>query len=394
MIKQIFILFTVLAFNTAMGQSLRIGVLRDHNVKKIQFSAPVGAYLCYADSIKLPELGFNEFYEFSFEDPLLVRIRKGAQELGAYKKVFLVGIAEENVLTLTTKIPAIKVRKYEGNFEISATDRELQLINLVQMDHYLSGVVECEGGGKKHLEYYKVQAIMSRTYALENIRKHADEGFDLCDRVHCQAYHSMNRFTPEIEIAVIETHGMIMVDDVGNFAQALFHANCGGQTCLPEHVWSKPIPYLNSFKDTFCIYTKQSHWEKRISKAEWRSFLVNQYQFPEADSVFGPQLYHFESTDRSPFYVHQALGIPMRDLRTRFHLKSTYFSVYEEGNDVLLKGRGFGHGVGLCQEGAMKMATYDFTADQIIRFYFPGVQLIDLDEKPVTSPLAQFVISE
>jgi stage II sporulation protein D len=81
------------------------------------------------------------------------------------------------------------------------------------------------------------------------------------------------------------------------------------------------------------------------------------------------------------FYVSPALGIPLRDLRMKFHLKSTYFSCHEEGDYVVLEGRGFGHGVGLCQEGAMKMAKYGYTYQQIALFYFPGLHFRDLNSE-------------
>ena len=222
---------------------------------------------------------------------------------------------------------------------------------------------------------------MSRTYALDNMKKHIAEGFELCDRVHCQAYHSMNRFTPTIDTAVAQTQGILMKDQQGELAEAFFHANCGGQTCRPEYVWNSSVPYLNTFKDTFCIYTAQSTWEKRLSKNEWRSFMVDQYQFPENDSIIGPYLYSFTQKDRSAFYVSPVLGIPLRDIRARFKLKSTYFSVALEGNEVVLNGRGFGHGVGLCQEGAMKMAVYGYAAEQIISFYFPGINLWNIEDQ-------------
>ena len=73
------------------------------------------------------------------------------------------------------------------------------------------------------------------------------------------------------------------------------------------------------------------------------------------------------------FYQSPVLGIPLRDLREQFGLKSTYFSCYPEGNEVVIKGKGFGHGVGLCQEGAMKMSKYGYNYLQIAQFYFPNV---------------------
>ena len=378
----VFLLLLFLIFSKVnFAQQMRIGVFRDYAVKKIQFSFNVGEYSIFADSMQLGSLNANEFFEFTFEDQNKVRVKKGNTDLGAYEKLLVIQKLPSNSITLTTKSPIAKVRKYKDDFEVIATNRELRIVNLIDLEYYLAGVVESEGGSKKHLEYYKVQAIMSRTYALDNTAKHEEEGFHLCDRVHCQAYHSMNRFTPTIDTAVVQTHGVIMEDKEKNLAEAFFHANCGGQTSLPENVWNNSVSYLSTFKDTFCVYTKQSTWEKRIPKADWRSFLVDNYSFPENDSLIGSYLYDFEQKDRLAFYVSPVLGIPLRDIRTRFNLKSTFFSVRLDGAEVVLKGRGYGHGVGLCQEGAMKMATYGYSADQIIRFYFPGIKLWNNEEK-------------
>ncbi len=71
------------------------------------------------------------------------------------------------------------------------------------------------------------------------------------------------------------------------------------------------------------------------------------------------------------------LGIPLRDLRRHFRLKSTWFDVHLEGGYVVLDGHGFGHGVGLCQEGAMNMAKHNYSYAQIMQFYFSNVHLIN-----------------
>jgi stage II sporulation protein D len=75
------------------------------------------------------------------------------------------------------------------------------------------------------------------------------------------------------------------------------------------------------------------------------------------------------------FFIHPQFGIPLRDLREEFRLKSTYFSVKLIENNVVLTGKGFGHGVGLCQEGAMQMAKLGFTSEEILNFYYPNTTL-------------------
>jgi stage II sporulation protein D len=363
------------------AQQMRIGVLRSYSVKKILFSYNDGSYSIYGDSTYFGSILPNEFVDLTFTSAGRLELKKGATTLGTFSKVFLIQNKIHSSIALNSKSPSVKIRKYEDDFEITAMSTDLRIVNLVDMDNYLAGVVESEGGGRKELEYYKVQAVMSRTYARKYQAKHAEEGFNLCDGVHCQAYHSMMRFTPKIDTAVTATSGIIMVDDHNNNVDAYFHANCGGQSCLPEYVWNKSVPYLSTFKDTFCIYTKQATWTKKIPKYEWRNYLVNDFNFPVDDPEFASKLYNFQQEDRLAFYVSPALGIPLRDIRMKFHLKSTYFSCHEEGDFVVLNGRGFGHGVGLCQEGAMKMAKYGFSYQQIALFYFPGLHFRDLNSE-------------
>ncbi len=362
------------------AQQMHIGVLRAHSVKRIVFAYSEGNYSIYGDADYLGIISENEFVDLSYLDSGKISIRKGAASLGTYSKIFLIQEKRNTSLSLQCKVPTVKFRKYKDDFLVTA-NKDLTIVNMVDMDNYLSGVVESEGGGKRELEYYKVQAIMSRTYANKYRHKHQAEGFDLCDGVHCQAYHSMTRFTPSIDVAVHATTGIIMVDDHEKCIDAYFHANCGGQTCLPEYVWNNPVPYLSTFKDTFCIYTRQATWTTKISKGEWSSFLISQYGYPIDDPVFGPKIYNFDQEDRMAFFVSPSLGIPLRDLRMKFKLKSTYFSVHEDGAFVVLNGKGFGHGVGMCQEGAMKMASYGFKYDQICEFYFPGASFHDTNKE-------------
>jgi hypothetical protein len=162
----------------------------------------------------------------------------------------------------------------QDDFEIIPGLKGLTLVNVANFNNYLAGVVESEGGTGKEIEYYKVQALMSRTYALKYLSKHVKEGFNLCDRVHCQAYHYKLRFTPDIEKAVRATENVVMEDERGNLVDAYFHANCGGQTSEADYIWNNRVEYLNTFKDTFCIYTKQATWEKRIPKQQWADFLI------------------------------------------------------------------------------------------------------------------------
>ena len=363
----------------SFAQQMRIGVLRDYNIKRITFSYNSGSYSIFGDTSDFGSILPNEFIEVSIENGK-VKLKKGTIELGDFQKIYLIQNNPNTSLVLTSKVPVVKQRKYEDDFEISSDGKELTLVNLVDIDNYLAGVVESEGGGGRHIEYYKVQALMSRTYAMKYRGKHKKDGFDLCDGVHCQAYQSMMRLTPIIDSAVIQTHDLVMLDSKNQLIDSYFHANCGGQTCEPQDVWNEKIDYLYSFIDTFCIYTKQATWEKRIDKTAWQNFLVDKYDYPIYDSTYLSMIFTFNQPQRKAFYIHPVFGIPLRDIREEFDLKSTFFSCHLEGEEVVIQGRGFGHGVGLCQEGAMKMAKSGFNFRQIALFYFPNISITNYSE--------------
>lgn len=372
----LFLLFPLLS----SAQQMRIGVFRDYAVKQLILAYSNGSYNVFGDTTLYATILPNEFVNLSVSGTK-ISLKIGVNEVALVDKVMLVSTKLNQSLAYACKSPSLKERKYKDDAEITIQNGCLSIVNVVDMNNYLGGVVESEGGGGRELEYYKVQALMSRTYAMKYHSRHAKEGFNLCDRVHCQAYHNQLRFTPLIDSAIFQTEGMVMVDDQNQLIDAYFHANCGGQTSEPDYVWNNKIPYLNSFKDTFCIYTKQATWEVRIPQNEWRDYLVQTFHYPVNDSVLGPMIYTFNQPDRYAFFQYPWLGIPLRDIREHFKLKSTLFNCYPEGTDVVLRGRGFGHGVGLCQEGAMKMAKFGYNYRQIALYYFPGVHLISYLEQ-------------
>jgi len=366
-----FILFSVVS-HLSFAQEVRIGLLHSLKVKKLSINKYQGSYSIYGDSTDLGDIE-SAIFDLSADK---VRISFN----GSYKsfdKILLIQDTVNSALKVKSIAPVSKQHYYRDNIELTNSNGRLRVVNLVDMDNYLAGVIESEGGGGRHLEYYKVQALMSRTYALKNEYRHKKEGFQLCDGVHCQAYHNMLRHTPSINTAVKETNGKVLVDQRNKLVTSYFSANCGGQICDASHVWNNSVPYVKTFVDTFCIHTRQATWTKSIEKYKWKAYLDD--QFGVTETLYGDQIYNFAQDQRSAFFVHPSLGVPLRDLRTKFRLKSTYFSTRLEGSKVIIEGRGFGHGVGLCQEGAMNMAKSGYDYTQIARFYFYNVNVIDAD---------------
>jgi stage II sporulation protein D len=377
---KLLVLLLFIFCNNAFGQIQKVGVFRNITVKRILISYGNGTYNVEADSVQLSAILPDEFYDIRFLSSTEIEVYKGVDLIDTFTSINFIASSEEQYLAFTPKEPIAKERRYEDDFVISPNETGLTIVNNVTMNNYLGGVVESEGGNSAELEYMKIQATISRTYALKNLNRHKNQGFSLCDQTHCQAYFSMLRYRPKIDLAVRMTEGEIIVDGNDYPVDAFFHANCGGQTSETDQIWNEKIDYFPTFKDTFCIYTKQATWEKRIEKDKWRVFMVSKYQYPENDSVLGPLMYTFNQDQRMTFFQTPALGIPLRDIRDEYRLKSTFFNCYLDGDFVVLRGRGFGHGVGLCQEGAMRMARCGFHYTQIAQYYYPSTKLINRDQ--------------
>ena len=370
----IVLMVIVLSFK-GLTQTFKLSVFTESNIKSLSFQPGIGTYFLMNDTGFVRKIVPADLITINLGISNKLDVKLNNTYIFSSLKVYLFHEKSENNARLKPITPAIKERSYEGDFEVVNKAGKIQVINLIDLDQYLEGVVESESGAGQNLEYYKAQTVISRTYALKYKNKHAADGFNLCDRVHCQAYLHRRLNAAVIDSAVRQTKNLVMLDEKDNLYATYFHANCGGQTCQPDYVWNETLPGFDSFKDTFCIRTKQANWEKKIPVNEWKAFMVNKYDFPIWDSLSNYQLYNFQQSERHAFFIHPFYGIPLRDLRDAFQLKSTFFSCSLDGEFVVLKGRGFGHGVGLCQEGAMNMSKKGYDYQQILLFYYPKMRL-------------------
>ena len=369
----IFFLWIALTLN---AQNIRVGLFSDKSIKEMEGIVGKGTYFIFKDSTLLAKIGPADVFKANYVGGL-IRVVVNGSEKGRAKSIRVIQDKQEDYLQLRLIQPVAKQRSYEGDFELEIRKEAINLINNLDLETYLEGVVESEGGPGQKVNFYKAQAVISRTYAMKYWNKHKENGYNLCDRVHCQAYLHHRSASVTIDSAVHQTRGLVMVNESGDLYPTYFHANCGGQTSEPHYVWNEEIPNLCSFKDTFCIHTQQATWEKKIPKDQWIKFLVDKYDYPVWDSTSLQLLQHYQQDQRAAFYIHPIYGIPLRDLREQFKLKSTFFDAEIVGEEVLLHGRGFGHGVGLCQEGAMNMAKRGYTFDQILGYYYPQMKLVD-----------------
>jgi stage II sporulation protein D len=254
----------------------------------------------------------------------------------------------------------------------------LVLINNSDIEKYIAGVVKAEGGSGKNIEYFKSQAVIARTYMYKYFDKHLRDNYNVCDNTHCQAFNGTSDDTI-LNIAALETHGQVIIDRDSVLIISAFHSNCGGETSSSEDVWLTSQPYLKSVVDPWCTGSRNALWERSIGLNEWVDLLRKSGFSGNKDD---PALFSFSQKSRATAYKAGSFALPLRTIRTELNLRSTFFSVVPVGDTIKLTGRGYGHGVGLCQEGAMTMAAKGFDYKKIIDFYYFGVIITDVKSLP------------
>lgn len=370
--KLFYALFFCCLFVKAYSREIRVNVLSDYHPDKIQINIQKGTYnLQLSDTQRLFTLTKDDVLSVK-KIGLKVAVVKNGVLFGTYERLFLQSSDSTSYFRLSCLAPKVKNIVYEDDLEISANATEILLINKVDLNNYVAGVIEGEIGNVKSVELLKVQAVISRTYVLKHIDRHKTEGFEVCDKVHCQVFHGRSRFNLMIKPAVDSTGNLVIVDQNNDLIESVFHANCGGQTINSEDLWQKARPYLRSVQDTFCIRAKQATWEKEINKTEWLNYLSKKSGKKVTDPCVVPV--------DNRLVTMPCCTVPYKDLRTDFKLRSTFFVVEEKPEKVLLKGRGYGHGVGMCQEGAIEMSREGLCYDDIIHFYYKNVSIIDAEK--------------
>lgn len=365
------ILLLLLSAFTASADKIKVRLFSNSNIEAINVSFDLGLYDLYANDTLLlePSLGEGMSVEL-LPTATGVKISVNGYEYGIYKQACI--MATDTACIMCLNPTGVKQRTYEGDLLVSAYDKSnLRIINSVEFETYLAGVVQSEIYGQQS-DIFRIQAVISRTWALRNMKKHRADGFNFCDYVHCQAYQ--NRCVrPDIMLGTMQSSGETIVDADGNLIDTPFHSNSGGQTANSEDVWRTALPYLRSVQDTFSYRMRQSNWTKVISKDKWLNYFSKTHKLNTQDPEVRNTLLTFSQPQRQA----RILGVPLTRVRTDFGLKSTFFSVSIDSKtgDVILSGHGYGHGVGLSQEGTIRMVSLGIAYDSIIRHYYTGAQI-------------------
>lgn len=250
-------------------------------------------------------------------------------------------------------------------------------VESLPMDDYIAQVLAGEGQPKAGDAAQQALAITARTFAIANRNRHRREGFDLCDTTHCQVVRPAMAITRR---AAVSTSGRVLLHQ-GQPAFVFYSAWCGGKSELASQVWPGAIdyPYEPSIEDDAC--EDEPTWASDVRAADIEQALraaghrgtrlrgLRILSRNGSERVSRLRVEGFTPPDISGHEFRMAVG----RVAGWQAIKSTAFDVDRTSTGYRFRGRGFGHGVGLCVIGAGHRASRGATADQILRFYFPGL---------------------
>jgi stage II sporulation protein D len=271
-------------------------------------------------------------------------------------------------------------RLYRGSLEIKRRDKGLMVVNTLDLEEYLYGVLPREAPPQWEMAALRAQAIVARTYALYKRLHQGGGDYDLAaEYVRDQAYEGYGVEHPRTNQAVDDTRGIVLTCR-GELIPAYYHAESAGYTESSEHVWSSPHPCLRAVKAPIHPASPYLQWTVSLPLPELRAALA------KSGYALGA-IQRLEPLQRSPTgrivalkIVHAAGNTLLRGTDFRMAvgpdvIRSTRFTVEIRQGRAIFSGQGWGHGVGLCQWCSQGMAELGYDHEAILQHYYNGAQL-------------------
>ena len=269
-----------------------------------------------------------------------------------------------------------------GKWTITWQPHGLRVLLTLPSESYVIAALNGEAAPDEPMASLKAMAISMRTFALVNANRHQAEGFGLCDSTHCQALR-LGKPRPEVEEAVRETAGETLWSG-GQRAHIYYTQHCGGMSETASAVWpEEKASYLaGQHTDPYCLRRSLAQWQTRIPLRQLDQIFHTQgWQTPSP--VTDIRITQRDATGRAELLQVTGQGAPAQLSASSFRfavdralgwnqMRSEWYSATVSGADLEVRGRGYGHGVGLCQAGAFEMAMEGRNDSEILSFYFPG----------------------
>jgi stage II sporulation protein D len=242
-------------------------------------------------------------------------------------------------------------RKLRGRITVQSAGNLLRITAIVSRDEYLAGVLASEASANDPIDYLVALSVLQRNYLQSHGGRHEPESA-MCDNTHCQVAF-LNPIPARMRSVVELASGMTLQS--GTALPCYYSGSCGGQTITPGQIWERREP---GYLPVQCRYCSGSRWYR------WQRSIV---ATPEVDRLMG--------TAPAPPFLDDDFKIRVgRVIGFNIVLSNTVRSIQRRGDRYFIEGSGFGHRVGLCQEGARRLARDGMSAEGILRYYFPGVQ--------------------
>ncbi|BBM89288.1 hypothetical protein COTS27_00984 [Spirochaetota bacterium] len=292
-------------------------------------------------------------------------------------------------VTIDKEAPIVyKKNAYEGKFIVVKKKNQYIIVNELELDKYLTGVVKKEISPSWHHNAIRTQAIAARSYAYNYINTDSKALYHVGATVAHQVFGGTANVPASIEKGVSATQDIILIDKFDKQpVQSFFHACCGGITEKAENVWSseKSLRYFKNIRCPHCKTHPLYRWERKFST----QYIHNALKKLKIDSVkairvgarTGSKRIHkiFIKAQHGKHNVtHNLTGNKFRVAISPRDIPSTLFSIKQSRKDYNLTGKGFGHGVGLCQWGTKTMAEKGFSAFAILDFYYKNCKTITI----------------
>ncbi len=268
-----------------------------------------------------------------------------------------------------------------GVIQLVRRGKGLLLVNHVDLEEYVKGVVPAEVNSAWHPEMLKVQAIAARTYALYQHMLSATRDYDVVASTQDQVYRGRHGIDERVIQAVESTRGLVVTHH-GAPIYAAFSSTAAGITEDAMNVWSKDLPYLKGVECPFDLESPFYQWKASVKLGTLEKNLRQQGFAVGTISAVTPLAYSRAGRVATLRILHSSGELIVRgeDLRKAVGytvVPSTQFTIESVGQDVVFSGYGAGHAVGLCQWGAKELAELGYSFSSILRYYYPGTELQD-----------------
>lgn len=262
----------------------------------------------------------------------------------------------------------IRVKRSNGNIE------------KIPFEDYIVGILAGEMPVSFHSEALKAQAVAARTYAMKKMALNVNNDYDVVDTVANQVYLDINylkntwqdNYVNNINIlkkAVLETYGEYL-EYKGEVIEAFFFSTSTGKTENSEDIFGTYLPYLRSVEST---------WDEISPVYEEKNYYTLKEFYEALDLKFSTELNITVKKTTSTGRVKEILinnkKFTGSDIATLLNLRSSFFEIIQDNNTVIINTKGYGHGVGMSQYGAEAMSVNGYTYEQILKYYYQGVEI-------------------